>query len=172
VRACGPLREDVTVTAGRPARRAAAVATGYSGYSGTPLHRKLGVRPGSRVLVVDAPAGFPLDLLDAEGAADLLPGPAGPADVVLTFCPDTAALLAALPASMAATAERGGRCWIAWPKRASRIPTDLTEDGVRAAALAAGWVDVKVCAVDAVWSGLCLMRRTRSRGVEPAAGDQ
>jgi len=137
-----------------------------AGYSGTPLYRKLGVRPGHLVLVVDPPADLPA--LDADGAAQVLTraaldrGGTGPAaDVLLLFCPDTATLLAGLPVALAGTAD-GGRCWIDWPKRASKVPTDLTEDVVRDAALAAGWVDVKVCAVTAVWSGLCLMRRTRS----------
>jgi hypothetical protein len=126
---------------------------GDAGYSGTPLPRKLGIGPGSRVLVLDAPTGFDLGVevtTDLEG---------GPFDVLLLFCPDAARMAAVLPQAMAATA-RGGRCWVAWPKRASKVPTDLTEDVVRAAALAAGWVDVKVAAVDLVWSGLCLMRRT------------
>jgi hypothetical protein len=80
-------------------------------------------------------------------------------DVLLLFCPDAARMAAVLPDAMARTAT-GGRCWVAWPKRASKVPTDLTEDVVRDAALAVGWVDVKVAAVDRIWSGLCLMRRT------------
>jgi hypothetical protein len=140
-----------------------------AGYSGTPLHRKLGVRAEHRVLAVAVPAGFPVDLLDADGAArlelvaepdDARPGTEEPADVVLLFCPDVAALHARLPAGQARTAAHG-RCGVAWPKRASGVRTDLTEDVVRAAALVSGWVDVKVCAIDRVWSGLCLMRRAR-----------
>jgi hypothetical protein len=126
---------------------------GDAGYSRTPLPRKLGIGPGSRVLVLDAPTGFDLGVevtTDLEG---------GPFDVLLLFCPDAARMATVLPPAMAATAP-GGRCWVAWPKRASKVPTDLTEDVVRAAALAVGWVDVKVAAVDLVWSGLCLMRRT------------
>lgn len=126
---------------------------GDAGYSGTPLPRKLGVKPGSRVLVLDAPDGFDLGV-DVESGED-----DGPYDVLLLFCPDAARMLAALPDAMERTAT-GGRCWVAWPKRTSKVPTDLTEDVVRDAALAVGWVDVKVAAVDAVWSGLCLMRRT------------
>jgi hypothetical protein len=118
-------------------------------------------------VVVAAPAGFPLDLLDAGGTAGVEPlgqltTGVAPAEVVLAFCPDAAALAAVLAPAMATTADQGGRCWIAWPKRASKVPTDLTENAVRDAALALGWVDVKVCAVDPLWSGLCLMRRTRS----------
>ncbi|HVN13934.1 MAG TPA: hypothetical protein VMT69_17725 [Kineosporiaceae bacterium] len=149
-----------------------------AGYSGSPLHRKLGVKPGARVLVVAAPPEFDLGLLAPpdldvelvtvggeeptgtacghEGRRRTLEPPAG---VLLIFCPDSARLVARLPSGMALTAP-GGRCWVAWPKRASGVPTDLTEDVVRAAALAVGWVDVKVAAVDRIWSGLCLMRRT------------
>jgi hypothetical protein len=132
---------------------AAATNPPDAGYSGTPLPRKLGVKPGSRVLVVDAPEGFDLGV-DAETTWG-----GGPFDVLLLFCPDAARMAEVLPGAMARTAT-GGRCWVAWPKRASKVPTDLTENVVRDAALAVGWVDVKVAAVDAVWSGLCLMRRT------------
>jgi hypothetical protein len=135
-----------------------------AGYSGTPLHRKLGVRPDARVLVAGAPAQFDVDLVAPPAlgvglvtSEDVEPGPVF--DVLLLFCPDAARMAELLPPGMAATA-RGGRCWVAWPKRASGIRTDLTEDVVRDAALARGWVDVKVAAVDRVWSGLCLMRRT------------
>jgi hypothetical protein len=124
-----------------------------AGYSGTPLPRKLGVKPGSRVLVLDAPEGFDLGVETATSVED------GPFEVLLLFCTDSAAMATVLPPAMGATAT-GGRCWVAWPKRASKVPTDLTEDVVRDAALAVGWVDVKVAAIDHVWSGLCLMRRT------------
>ena len=149
-----------------------------AGYSGTPLHRKLGVKPGHEVLVWGAPPGWDVTVLDPDGTARLVAvdgdpvtgGPdagwpfeeAGPFDVALVFCPDAATMAARLPAAMARTTT-AGRCWVAWPKRASGVPTDLTEDPVREAALAVGWVDVKVCAVDAVWSGLCLVRRKENR---------
>jgi hypothetical protein len=137
----------MTAASRRPGR------SGDAGYSGTPLPRKLGVRPGSQVLVLDAPEGFDLGVDVETGWDD------GPYDVLLLFCTDAARMATVLPDAMARTAT-GGRCWVAWPKRASKVPTDLTEDVVRDAALAVGWVDVKVAAVDAVWSGLCLMRRT------------
>jgi hypothetical protein len=146
-----------------------------AGYSGTPLYRKLGVTPEARVLVVGAPPGFDLDQLappalgaDLVAVPDVGPGADDPFQVLLLFCPNAALLHALLPAGMAATAQ-GGRCWVAWPKRASGVATDLTEDVVRDAALAAGWVDVKVAAVDRIWSGLCLMRRRRS-GSSRSAG--
>jgi hypothetical protein len=133
--------------------------TDAAGYSGTPLHRKLGVAPGHRVLAGHAPADFDLAVLDPDGVATVHRRAGGGGyNVVLLFCPDSAELGRRLPTAMQRTAT-GGRCWVAWPKRSSGVPTDLTEDVVRDAALAVGWVDVKVCAVDAVWSGLCLMRR-------------
>jgi hypothetical protein len=125
-----------------------------AGYSGTPLPRKLGVRDGSRVLVVAAPAGFRLDAPHHVRARN------GAYDVLLVFCPHTAELHRRWPTAADRTAERGA-LWIAWPKRASGVPTDLTEDVVRAHALPLGWVDVKVCAVDETWSGLKLVRRLR-----------
>jgi hypothetical protein len=125
-----------------------------AGYSGTPLPRKLGIKDGSRVLLVGAPDGFTLQA-DYHVRAG-----AQPYDVLLIFCPDAATLRRRWPSAAERTAERGA-LWIAWPKRASGVPTDLTEDGVRAHALPLGWVDVKVCAVDAVWSGLKLVRRLR-----------
>jgi hypothetical protein len=130
-----------------------------AGYSGTPLPRKLGIGPGSRVVVLDAPTRLDLGVevtTDLEG---------GPFDVLLLFCPDAARMAAVLPPAMAATAA-GGRCWVAWPKRASKVPTDLTEDVVREIALAAQLVDNKVCAIDATWSGLRLVIRLADR---PAA---
>ncbi len=144
-----------------------------AGYSGTPLPRKLGIGPETDVLVVGAPGGFDLPVLVPDGvdlpetaATTLGDGPRNPdgdrRDVVLVFCPDVATLQRELPGAMAVTAT-AGRCWIAWPKRASKVPTDMTEDVARDAALAVGWVDVKVCAIDAVWSGLCLVRRKEHR---------
>jgi hypothetical protein len=162
--------EDLTVSPA--ASTSPGPPTGPAGYSGTPLYRKLGIKPAARVLAVGAPEGFDLGLLTPRGLdVELVAGtelPDGTVreelgfDVLLLFCPDAARLAELLVGGMAATA-RGGRCWVAWPKRASGLATDLTEDVVRDAALTLGWVDVKVVAVDRIWSGLCLMRRTSER---------
>jgi hypothetical protein len=125
-----------------------------SGYSGTPLPRKLGITAASRTLVLGAPAGFVLDAPHHIRAGR--PG----YEVQLLFCTDTATLRRRWHAAVDRSTERGA-VWIAWPKRSSGVPTDLTEDGVRAHALPLGWVDVKVCAVDATWSALKLVRRLR-----------
>lgn len=123
-----------------------------SGYSGTPLPRKLGITPTSRVLVVGAPPDFTLDAPHHTRAGR--PG----YEVQLVFCPDIATMRRRWDGAATRSTERGA-VWIAWPKRASGVPTDMTEDRVRDHALPLGWVDVKVCAVDGVWSGLKLVRR-------------
>jgi hypothetical protein len=127
-----------------------------AGYSGTPLPRKLGVLPESRVLVLNAPTGF-----DPGAPFHRRPG-REPYDVVLLFCAD----IAVLHRSFGGAAERhtvAGMLWVCWPKRASGVPTDLTEPIVRAYGLANGRVDVKVAAIDATWSGLKFVTRLRDR---------
>jgi hypothetical protein len=139
------------------------MVTTSTGYSGTPLHRKLGVKPGHLVLVRGVPAGWDATVLDPErGARVHRRAGREPYDIVVAFCPNAATMATVLPSSMERTTT-AGRCWVFWPKRASGVATDLTEDVVRDAALAVGWVDVKVCAVDSIWSGLCLVRRAENR---------
>jgi hypothetical protein len=123
-----------------------------AGYSGTPLARKLGIGPESRVLLDGAPDGFALDDLPDGVRPARRPG-TGPYDVILCFCPDQARLLRRW-APLHALTTPAGALWIAWPKRASGVPTDLDENAIRDHALAHGRVDVKVCAVDDTWSGL------------------
>ena len=123
-----------------------------AGYSGTPLARKLGIAEGHAVLLDGAPAGFTLGDVPADVTVVPRAG-RGPYDVILCFCPDTARLRSRWPALHALTTTPGS-LWIAWPKRASGVPTDLDENIVREYALANGRVDVKVCAVDDTWSGL------------------
>lgn len=132
-----------------------------TGYSGTPLVRKLGIKAGHRVLLDGAPDGFALADLPDGVDLDHRAG-AGPYDVVVAFTPDRATLERELPAHEARI-ERDGAVWVAWPKRASQVPTDMTENVVRDVALPRGLVDVKVCAIDAVWSGLKLVIRKENR---------
>jgi hypothetical protein len=127
-----------------------------AGYSGTPLPRKLGIKPDSRVAILGAPDGFALDGVRVRRRLQ------GPLDVVLAFFGERRALERRLPALRAAMDPAAG-LWIAWPKRASKRPTDLTEDVVRGLGLAAGLVDNKVCAIDETWSGLRLVIRLRDR---------
>jgi hypothetical protein len=132
-----------------------------AGYSGTPLPKKLGIKPGHRVLLVDAPAGFGLDPLPADVTIDDKPN-AVSYDVIVAFCPDAAALTDGF-GDWRARLDSAGGLWIAWPKKSSGVPTDLTENAVRDLGLAAGVVDNKVCAIDDTWSGLRLVVRLADR---------
>jgi hypothetical protein len=123
-----------------------------AGYSGTPLVRKLGIAPGHAVLLDGAPPGFALDGLPDGTVLNRRAGK-GPYDVILSFCPDQARLRQRWRVLHPLTTPAGA-LWIAWPKRSSGMATDLDENVVRDFALAHGRVDVKVCAVDEVWSGL------------------
>lgn len=129
-----------------------------SGYSGTPLPKKLGIKPGSRVVLLGAPRGFSATLGELPMGARTKILHSCPGDVVLFFVKSEAVLCTKLGAAQKVTAVRG-RLWILWPKKASGVPTDVTEAIVRQAGLRAGWVDYKVAAIDAVWSGLCFARR-------------
>lgn len=132
-----------------------------AGYSGTPLPAKLGIRPGSRVLVDRAPADLPLDPLPGGVTVHRRPG-AEPYDVVLLFAADSGRLQARWPV-LVGRLTSAGRLWVCWPKKSSGVPTDLSEAGVREFGLAQGLVDVKICAVDATWSGLAFVLRLRDR---------
>jgi hypothetical protein len=131
-----------------------------AGYSGTPLPRKLGVKDGHRVLLVAAPDGFELGPL--PGGVEVVRAPAvrgrarGAAaqayDVVVDFCPDHAALVASF-APLAEHLPVDAALWVAWPKKASGVASDLDDNVVRRHGLDVGLVDVKVAAIDAVWSG-------------------
>jgi hypothetical protein len=142
-----------------------------AGYSGTPLVRKLGITEGSRVLLDSAPEGFEEMLEPIPPSAVILRrAPRSPVDVVVAFRTTRAALLRTFDRDVARTTTAGA-LWVVWPKKSAQrspknpdgVPSDLTEDIVRAAALAAGVVDVKVCAVDETWSALKLVRRLRDR---------
>lgn len=129
-----------------------------AGYSGTPLAKKLGIKAGHRVLLVREPEGF-RDLL--EGLPDDVTfgtRATGAFDVIVFFTKARKDLEARLPKLEGALAEKSG-LWVSWPKKASKVPTDVTEDVVREVALPRGLVDVKVCAIDETWSGLRLVRR-------------
>jgi hypothetical protein len=133
------------------------------GYSGTPLHRKIGIKPGDAVAVLGAPPGFAAHLAALSGA-DMAEGLAGtgPLDVIVTFVRWREELETQLPGLRSRMAPACG-LWIAWPKRAAKVPTDMTEHVVREVALPTGLVDNKVCAIDQVWSGLRLVIRRELR---------
>ncbi len=132
------------------------------GYSGTPLVRKLGVKTGMRMVLLGAPSDF-LDLLvPMPGDVSVLTRLPGSADLVMTFVTRRGDLAARIGALRAAVAP-AGMIWVAWPKKASGVPTDITEDVIREVVLPMGLVDVKVCAVDQTWSGLKLVIRRELR---------
>jgi hypothetical protein len=126
------------------------------GYSGKPLVAKLGIKPGHRISLVAAPRGFSLEGLPE--AVQSLGTKARDVDVVMLFVKSRAELASGFKRETARLVP-GGMLWVAWPKKASGVKTDVTEDVVREVVLPTGWVDVKVCAVDATWSGLKILRR-------------
>jgi len=139
-----------------------------AGYSGTPLAQKLGIKPDSRLAVLDAPEGFAIS--DLPDGVDVRTTARGVSDVILSFHTSRVTLVKRLPALLRALDVDGG-LWISWPKRASKVPTDITEDVLRDVCLPIGLVDVKVCAIDDTWSGLRLCLRKELRpGRTTAAG--
>lgn len=134
-----------------------------AGYSGTPLIQKIGIKPGHRVLLRNHPASFLSDLGTLpEGVATT--GRAGGKANVAVYFTDRLAALEKDFLALARAIEPDGMLWVAWPKKASGKPTDLSEDIVRQVALQRGLVDVKVCAIDETWSGLKLVVRLKDRG--------
>lgn len=136
------------------------------GYSGTPLVKKLGIKPGMAALTLNAPQAYAA-LIGGwpDGvtvSVSLTAAPADGFDFIHYFTTERAALMRDYPDLKAALA-KDGMLWVSWPKKASKVPTDVTEDVVRDLALAIGLVDVKVAAVDAVWSGLKIVFRLKDR---------
>jgi hypothetical protein len=133
-----------------------------AGYSGTPLPKKLGIKEGATVAFPGEPGTFRTALGALPQGVTVRRRVRGPLDLVVAFVTDRADLAAGLPALMAALTPEGS-LWVAWPKRASGVATDVTEDVVREVALPLGLVDNKVCAIDDVWSGLRLVLRKELR---------
>ncbi len=129
-----------------------------SGYSGTPLAKKLGIKPADEVLLVGAPEGF-LHLLEPlPNEVQFVSRLSGSTDLIQIFSARRTDLEKALQSYRGAI-KPAATVWVSWPKKSSKVPTDITEDTVRELALPLGFVDVKVCAVDEVWSGLKLVIR-------------
>jgi len=137
-----------------------------AGYSGTPLPRKLGIAPGKRVAFVAAPDGFRDTLGELPEGVTVRSRTRGPLDVIVFFTVTRADLERRIEALQRALDPAGG-LWVAWPKRASKVATDMTEDVVRAVALPRGLVDNKVAAIDDTWSGLRLVIRVKNRPRRP-----
>ena len=132
-----------------------------AGYSGTPLATKLGIKEGHCVAFPGAPGHFG-GLLDLPGGVAVKASARGPLDVIVFFTTRRAELGRRLPALRRALDPAGG-LWIAWPKRASGVETDMTEDVARDLGYENALVDNKVCAIDETWSGLRLVIRLRDR---------
>lgn len=133
-----------------------------AGYSGTPLAKKLGIMGRSNVVLVDAPDGY-LSLLEPlSRGAKFGARPSQTTDIVHVF----ATRRSELQQKLGRFRERlkpAATVWVSWPKKSSKVPTDVTEDTIRELALPLGYVDVKVCAIDDVWSGLKLVVRKELR---------
>ncbi len=136
--------------------------TPSAGYSGTPLVRKLGFKPGIRAHYVAAPEGFAALVGELPEGVRVLARAAPGLDLVVLFVISRAQLQRRL-GGLHAKLHQDGMLWVAWPKRASKVSTDMTEDAVREIALPRGLVDVKVCAIDETWSGLKLVIRRELR---------
>ena len=137
-----------------------------AGYSGTPLWKKLGLREGLTVLTINAPRGYRKLLRGLPRGVAFVADAEPPVSFVHLFT-SLAAELASRLSSLRRDLAADGVIWVSWPKKASGALTDITEDTIREVALTMGLVDVKVCAVDATWSGLKLVIRKSNRVERP-----
>ena len=134
-----------------------------AGYSGTPLAKKLGFKEGFRVGLVNPPAGFQKELEPLPGEVEIIVGHLPKQlDLIILFTDSQRALKREFK-NLARKLTQNGMLWIAWPKKASGVATDLSDNNVRQIGLKAGLVDVKVCAVNEIWSGLKFVYRLKDR---------
>jgi hypothetical protein len=133
-----------------------------AGYSGTPLAAKLGIREQSEVVLIGAPEGYREFLQPIPASVRFVAKPSTSSSIVQVFATRRAELAKAL-ASYRKVLSPQAAVWVSWPKKSSRVATELTEDTVRELALPLGFVDIKVCAVNEVWSGLKLVVRKELR---------
>jgi len=133
-----------------------------AGYSGTPLPKKLGLKEGSRIALINAPKDFARELGELPPDAQIVTRVTKPIDIALLFVLTERALLRDFD-KLAKKLASNGMIWVAWPKKASGVATDLSEQRVRTIGLDSGLVDVKICAIDEVWSGLKFVIRLKDR---------
>jgi len=132
------------------------------GYSGTPLPKKLGIKDGFQVCLIEAPREVITELKPSLDSCKVARAPKAPLDFAMLFTKSAASLKNEFT-QLAKNLAPAGMLWISWPKKSSGVPTDLNENLVRDIGLAAGLVDVKVCNVTEVWSGLKFVRRLKDR---------
>src|ERR1700682_3574910 len=132
------------------------------GYSGTPLPKKLGIKGGFRICLVNSPDDVRRELREAMSACEVLSEPRGPLDYVMFFTKARAEVSREF-SRLAKELSTAGMLWVSWPKKSSGVATDVDENVVREIGLDAGLVDVKVCAVTEVWAGLKFVRRVKDR---------
>lgn len=133
-----------------------------AGYSKTPLFKKLGLKPDMKAVCLNAPDNYLALLGEDAPEQDWLDSLSDGCDFIHLFTKSKAELQERLPACQSAI-KSNGMIWVSWPKKASKVPTDITEDTIRSICLPSGLVDVKVCAVDDIWSGLKLAIRKELR---------
>lgn len=131
-------------------------------YSKTPLHKKLGLKEAMQAHCINPPSNYHELLGGGTPNVNWMPTLEGGVTFIHLFTKSSEELARALPAFME-TMDRDGMVWISWPKKTSKVPTDIVEDTIRAECLPLGLVDVKVCAVDEIWSGLKLVIRKELR---------
>lgn len=136
--------------------------TNLSGYSGTPLARKLGIAAGSKLVVRHAPDDYEKLLAPLPPDVLVVGKVTQSTDLVHVFVVDRSVLQREL-AALRNAIKPNGVVWVSWPKKAAKVPTNITEDTIREVCLPLGFVDVKVCAVSSIWSGLKLMIRKELR---------
>ena len=133
-----------------------------AGYSGTPLAKKLGIKPPMTLVSIDAPKEYRLWVGELPEGVTITARSGHPLQAVHLFATQRAVLEKRL-ADLRSRLEPSGFVWVSWPKKASKVQTDITEDTIRNIALPLGFVDIKVCAVSEVWSGLKLVVRKSER---------
>ncbi len=133
-----------------------------TGYSGTPLAKKLGIKPGATLFVAGAPEGYRALLAPLPSGVRFARTLSKETDLAHVFEVERGKLNQILRSALAKM-RPDAAVWVSWPKKASKVPTDITEDTIREVALPMGLVDIKVCAVDETWSGLKLVIRKENR---------
>ena len=155
------MREEMAEAVARaiadPPTEPVVPSSNLAGYSGTPLPKKLGIKPGSTVALVDAPDGFVSTLGELPGGVRVQQAAGTDAQVTLWFVKSLDALEDGI--ERMAEVAGDGRLWVCWSKKASGIVTDVTQNHIRSTGLATGLVDFKIAAIDATWSGLCFTHR-------------